>query len=135
MRAMVAAGVLAAAVLGGCVKKEEAAPAAEGRYQGVGAYEPGEVWPQIARAEAPTDPAAAVTEDDERVIVVVDSTTGEIRQCGSYSGFCISMNPWTKPGAEGQPPVRLDAPTAPVTMTKHAEDLRKEREAEAAKAG
>ncbi len=31
--------------------------------------------------------------DDEQVIVVVDSDTGEIRQCGALSGYCVGLRP------------------------------------------
>lgn len=72
----------------------------------------------------PRDAASATTADDEHIIVVVDSQTGEIRQCGDYSGQCISMNPWTK--------TILPEQAAPVKLTKHAADLAAEaNEAEA----
>ncbi|NEX94697.1 hypothetical protein [Caulobacter sp. 17J65-9] len=146
MRAMVVIGVLAAAALGGCQKKEEAPAAAEpfsiftpkkpGRYAGVGFYAPGEMWTQIARepsAQAAADPAGATPDDDDQIIIVVDSVTGEVRQCGNLSGFCISMNPWTKATPDGK--AALGAPSAPVALTKHVADLRKEEEEAAKKAG
>jgi hypothetical protein len=40
--------------------------------------------------------------DDQAIIVVVDSATGEIRSCGDLSGYCIGQNPWKKPLASGQ---------------------------------
>jgi len=54
-----------------------------GRYLGAAVYSPGRMWTQIARAGAPADAAAATLKDDEQVIVVVDSATGELRQCGN----------------------------------------------------
>jgi hypothetical protein len=63
---------------------------------------------------AATDPAAAKLEDDEHIIVVMDSHTGEVRQCGDHSGYCVAMNPWAGDGSR----MRL-----PVKLTKHAADL------------
>lgn len=80
------------------------------RYQGVGIYTPGALWDRQAAAGPPADAASATLADDEQVIVVVDSQTGEIRQCGNLSGRCIAYNPWT-----GTP--------APVRLTAHAAEL------------
>lgn len=105
-----AAGLLA---LAGCQKPApEGGAASQDRYLGVGVYAPGAMWTQIARSGAPPGAAAATLKDDEQVIVVVDSKTGEVRQCGNLSGFCIGMNPWA--GA---------APAAPVAVLKHADRL------------
>jgi hypothetical protein len=114
--------------VGGCQKAEERTPAAaggaRGRYVGVGIYSPGQMWSQLARAPAAgTDPASASLDDDEQVIVVLDSTTGELRQCGNLSGHCIGLNPWSKPLAEGQ---RL-----PSRLLKHAQELQAEQDAQA----
>ena len=49
------------------------------------------------------------------MIVTVDSDTGEIRECGNYSGLCVSMNPWTKAVAPQQ--------HTPVTVGAHAAEL------------
>jgi hypothetical protein len=104
--AIAAVGLFA---LAGCQK-----PAPEGgagthdRYLGVGVYAPGPMWGQIARSGAPADAAAATLKDDEQVIVVVDSKTGEVRQCGNLSGFCIEMNPWSSA-----------APPTPIAVLKH----------------
>jgi hypothetical protein len=63
----------------------------------------------------PKTASAATTADDEHVIVVVDSQTGEVRECGDYTGVCVNMNPWTK---------AISAPqSAPVTLTKHLADV------------
>lgn len=83
-----------------------------GRYVGVGIYAPGPGWARMVAPKPPTDPAAAHIADDEHVVVVVDSRTGEIRQCGDLSGYCVGMNPWSKAlGASQTMPVRL-APAA-----------------------
>jgi hypothetical protein len=74
----------------------------------------------MAAASRTRDAAAANLGDDSHVIVVVDSRTGEIRQCGNYSGHCIGMNPWAGPLGQGQ--------AAPVPLTKHAADLAREAE-------
>jgi hypothetical protein len=61
--------------------------------------------------------------DDEHVIVVLDSHTGEVRQCGDHTGFCVAMNPWS-----------ADARTTgtPVTLAQHAADLAAQDKAEVA---
>ena len=77
----------------------------------------------MAATNRARDAAAANLGDDDHVIVVVDSRTGEIRQCGNYSGHCIGMNPWAGPLGQGQ--------AAPVPLTKHAADLAREAEQQA----
>ena len=116
--------------LGGC-NKADGSPVAgnafspRGHFVGVGIYTPGPMWTQLTRAAASTHPAAANPEDDEQVIVVLDSKTGELRQCGNLSGHCITMNPWSS---------RLPlAQQSPVTVLKHARQLAEEAEAEAAR--
>jgi hypothetical protein len=116
--------LLATAVLGGC---QDAGPASsagakQGRYVGVGHYAPGDMWKQVVR-QASKDPAAAVPADDEQIIIVMDGVSGEVRQCGNLSGFCIAMNPWAKALPQTQ--------TAPLPMAKHAEQLAAEAEARA----
>jgi uncharacterized protein YceK len=80
-----------------------------GRYAGVGLYGADRGWAHVAGAPAPADKAVATTADDTTVIVTVDGATGEIRQCGNYSGHCIAMNPWR--GALG------GKQAAPVSLT------------------
>jgi hypothetical protein len=99
------------------------APKASGRYAGIGTYDTGRLWSELAAAGTSSDPAAAKLQDDEHVIVVIDSHTGEVRQCGDYSGVCVTMNPWTGQAS------RTDAP---VKLNKHAADLAAEDEAAAA---
>lgn len=125
MRVMVigALAVLTAG-LGGCNKKP-AETAADGwmgfggshtgRYVGVGIYTPGQMWSKLVQVQQPKAPDAAKARlaDDQAVIVVVDSHTGEIRSCGDLTGYCIGMNPWKTP----LPP----AQAAPVGLTAHAD--------------
>ena len=88
-----------------------------GRYAGVGLFSPGKIWAHL-QGDASGDPAAAKPADDDVVIVVVDSDTGEIRECGNYSGRCVSMNPWTKAIAPQQHmPVAVDAHAAELEQT------------------
>src|SRR5687768_5621721 len=89
-----------------------------GRYVGVGHYSPGEMWTQVVRQAASQDPAASNAGDDDEIIVVLDSKTGEVRQCGNLSGHCIGFNPWAKPLAAGE--------RAPIPLLKHREQLRQE---------
>lgn len=87
---------------------------AKGRFVGVGIYEPGAKWTQLkpaagpagetpvaanAKSAAPQTATRAAVADDEQVIVVVDTATGEVRQCGNFSGHCIGYNPWRTPVA------------------------------------
>lgn len=128
MKRLVAFGAVGL-LLCGCQKKDEAsaAPAGlfglSGRYIGVGHYTAGRMWKQLVRHQQPPDPAGAVLDDDEEIIAVLDSKTGEIRQCGAFSGYCIRMNPWATPASQ--------TPLAPVALVKHAKQLDEEAEAEA----
>ena len=108
--------VLLAAMLAGCNAQPEAAEDSprHGRYVGIGVFSVGELWSKMTAAN-PQDAAAARIADDEHVIVVVDSVTGELRECGDYSGHCISMNPWTKAISVGQ--------ESPVKLAKHMADV------------
>ena len=113
-------------LLSGCGDAADFAPSpskTSGRYAGIGTYDTGRLWAEMERSEAPSEPKMATLQDDEHVIVVIDSHTGEVRQCGDYSGFCVTMNPWTGQGSRTDAPVRL---------RKHAADLAAEDEANAA---
>ena len=58
-----------------------------GRYVGIGVYPTNELWTQINLPKPDkVDPAAATLGDDKQIIVVVDTRTGEVRQCGDMSG-------------------------------------------------
>ena len=130
MRISITAGlVVAAAALSGCGEKanvdEDGASARHGRYLGIGIFPASDLWSHMAEGDAPKDAAAASTADDDHIIVVVDSVSGEVRECGDFSGRCVSMNPWTKAIAASQ--------AAPVTLTKHAAQIAKEAEEQAAR--
>jgi len=111
------AGVGLSGCHGGVDAREDTKPH-HGRYTGVGIYSADKMWSEIAVAEKPKDKAAALTADDQNVIVVVDGDTGEIRQCGDLSGYCVGMNPWSGPLAKSQ--------TAPLRLSAHAAELRNE---------
>ena len=114
--------LLLTAGLAGCGGSADSGPAAHrgGRYAGIGIYSPGDLWQRLATAQRPADQAAANLRDDSAVIVVVDSQTGEIRQCGNLTGYCIRMNPWS--GALGR------EQSEPVNLTEHQADVDRERE-------
>src|SRR3569832_2296624 len=85
-------------MLGGCKREaaidnevmtaDDEAPARHGRFAGIGVYSADQGWAHLAGGAAPTNMATASIRDDSMVIVTVDGATGEIRQCGNYSGHC-----------------------------------------------
>jgi hypothetical protein len=116
---VIAVGV--AACLGGCVRKAEDAASeasAHGRYSGVGTYVAGRLWRKMVVADQAKEPSAAKLLDDDQIIVVLDSHTGEVRQCGNLTGYCITTNPWTKSPSASQ--------AAPVKLTVHEDQLNNE---------
>lgn len=90
-------------------------PPHHGRYAGIGVFDAGKLWSKMAVPAKAASPQAATTADDEHVIVVVDTDTGDVRECGDYSGYCAAMNPWTQAIAPQQ--------RMPVPLTAHAADL------------
>jgi hypothetical protein len=109
----------AALLLSGCHFQEGARggpPPHHGRYAGIGVFDAGSMWSHADIGPKGKDSAAANLSDDEHVIVVVDSDTGEVRECGDHSGLCFAMNPWTAAIAGRQLPAKLDA---------HRDDLMK----------
>jgi hypothetical protein len=121
MKAVWLAVVFPALWLGACNKPKEAGAdtvGEHGRFAGIGIYSTDRMWSQIAGAEAPKSAATARLQDDREVIVVVDTRTGEVRQCGNLSGYCVGMNPWSKPLPAAQ--------AAPLSMQKHQDDLERE---------
>ncbi|HEX6741080.1 MAG TPA: hypothetical protein VF079_04715 [Sphingomicrobium sp.] len=125
MRAHLMALLLVAAGLAACNRDDaanEIGPTGKspGRYAGIGTFDAGRLWQQVAGAPQSQDPAAAKLADDEHIIVVLDSHTGEVRQCGDHSGVCVAMNPWSGKGGAPIP--------APARLAKHAADLDAEAE-------
>jgi hypothetical protein len=82
-----------------------------GRYSGVGIYVPNVTWTKMVEDERPKSEATATLADDEAIIVVTDSQTGEVRACGDLSGHCVSMNPWQAGLAKSQ--------VTPIDLTQH----------------
>ena len=118
-------GIAAVLALGGCSAPASSSPGTEahGRYAGIGAYSPGELWSRMAPAQAQAAPDGATIADDEHIIVVVDNQTGEVRECGDYSGVCVSMNPWTRAIAREH--------ASPVKLRQHLSEVQQQqREAE-----
>ena len=89
-----------------------------GRYLGIGVYPVSELWQHLAPPDRSPDPHAATLQDDTQLIVVVDSNSGEIRQCGNMTGHCIGMNPWAAALGQGR--------AAPVALDAHQADLDRE---------
>ena len=128
MRSSIVVLLAAAGTLEGCDQQGATSgpgPKSQGRYAGIGTYDAGTLWSQMSEGKAPADPAAARLEDDDQVIVVVDSHSGEVRQCGNHSGFCVTMNPWAAQGPRTE---------APVKLKKHMSDLVEEAQSETEKA-
>jgi hypothetical protein len=116
--------VLLAAAIAGCDRQADIdAPGhhAGGRYQGIGIYPADALWSRLSAGDANKDQTRALRADDGQIIVVVDSRTGEIRQCGNLSGYCVTMNPWSGPLGGDR--------SAPLSLSKHAADLATENEA------
>jgi hypothetical protein len=111
--------LVAGLTLSGCHKAsfwtEDDTKPHHGRYTGIGIYSADSMWSHIAGADKPKDEAVATTADDQNIIVVVDGETGEIRQCGNVSGYCVGMNPWNHALGGKQ--------TAPLGLDKHAAEL------------
>src|SRR4051812_20789475 len=126
MRNEIAVPLLTALLLlGGCDRAADggARPPRHGRYAGIGVFNAGDLWSRMAVPKQKGSPRAATIADDEHVIVIVDTDTGEVRECGDYSGYCTAMNPWTRAIASEQ--------EAPVSLTAHATDLAQEAAANA----
>ena len=109
--------LILAACVSGCGQTPAYGPTEHhgGRYLGIGVYPVSDLWQHLAASHGGTDPHAARLEDDTQVIVVVDSNSGEIRQCGNMSGHCIGMNPWAAALGPGQ--------AAPAALDAHQADL------------
>jgi hypothetical protein len=93
-----------------------------GRYFGIGIYSTDQLWSRMVGVTKNADAAKATLDDDSQIIVVVDSRTGEIRQCGNNSGYCVGMNPWTNKLGPQQ--------GAPIGLSEHAADIQRKAELE-----
>jgi hypothetical protein len=67
----------------------------------------------MVMARSPSGDGEARPIDDQVVIVVADSHTGELRACGDLTGYCIGFNPWRQPLAAAQ--------TAPIQLVAHVQ--------------
>jgi hypothetical protein len=94
MRTFMGTAILLLA-LGACARGSAGTAQTEerGRYVGLGVYAAGPNWSRMTVA-ASSSPGAAGLKDDEEILALLDSRTGEVRQCGALSGICIAMNPW-----------------------------------------
>lgn len=90
-----------------------------GRFSGIGTYPADRLWEQRKIETSANEGDRAALADDGQIIVVVDTQTGEVRQCGNNSGQCVRMNPWPKDTA---------VPPLPAALKKHAADLQAEAE-------
>ncbi|HEY1605649.1 MAG TPA: hypothetical protein VGF77_08620 [Allosphingosinicella sp.] len=99
---------------------------AHGRYAGIGVFDAGPLWSKMAVPRQAAGQQAATTADDEHIIVVVDTDSGEVRECGDLSGTCTSLSPWTSAIAPAQ--------KAPVPLTAHAADLARDNVANSTEA-
>jgi hypothetical protein len=115
---LISLGVIAVLLVGGCHPGGTSTRPSHGRYEGVGLYPANQMWAQMIHPTVAGDPATTKLDDDEQIIVTVDSQTGEVRQCGNLTGYCVAMNPWA--GSLGTPQ------TAPLHVKKHAEQLMQE---------
>ena len=110
MKTLPSLSILAAALtLAGCKPQAGLVQARHGRYVGIGIYSAGSAWQRITDAALPKVSGKAGLADDEHVIVVVDSDTGEIRECGALSGYCVGMKPWDH-GVSQALPISLTPP-------------------------
>ena len=113
---MISSVALLSMLLGCQEMTNDAAPDSpqHGRYSGIGIYAPSKLWAEqtAAQPKAKQDLKLATVADDEQIIVVVDGKTGEVRECGNYSGYCASIQPWTKV-----------VETGPVKLAKHADEV------------
>lgn len=124
MKASSFAVLVTVMALGGCGPRVDGTThAPSGRYSGVGLYPADRTWTKMSAADKPADKATATVSDDQIVIVIVDSNTGELRHCGNMSGYCIGMNPWTRQLGKSQ--------AAPISVVEHAPEKTVDRPASA----
>lgn len=116
-RILAVPALLILALLCSCGRSEGSMsqPLRHGRYAGIGVFDAGRLWSKMTVPAKAATPQTATTADDEHVVVVVDTDTGEVRECGDHSGYCTAMNPWTQAIAPQQ--------RMPVSVTIHGADL------------
>jgi len=68
-------------------------------------------WTKLVRTQQSNDPQTAQPIDDQVIIVVQDSATGEVRACGDLTGYCVGMNPWKS--------ALVSAQIAPLKLIEH----------------
>lgn len=104
MKLLVCPSLSICALLAGCSSQPVSgtAEAPRGRYTGVGLYSADSGWRRIQADESDAAKGASKRADDTMVIVVVDTHTGEVRQCGNLSGRCVAMNPWGRAPGKGE---------------------------------
>ena len=120
---VIGSATIIAASLCGCSNPHSGSYAQHGRYVGIGIYNPESQWTRMVNADAQKVTPAARTVDDQAIIVVEDSETGEIRACGDLTGYCIGMNPWKK--------VLTSSQTVPINLTEHVMPPKSEHSAAA----
>jgi hypothetical protein len=120
VKVVIILAAVAAVGLGACHRKDAFVSndvEQHGRYAGAGVYPASDGWYRLVAPEVPKDSKAARVKDDDEIIVVVDTKTGELRQCGNMSGYCIGVSPWAKPlPTTQQLPVAMDAHTIRLTV-------------------
>jgi len=120
-RRRMAAGLTPAAIaiaLAGCSQANwspSSAGGGHGRYVGVGLYSPSKQWTRMVMAGQLADAASAKPIDDQVIIVVTDSVTGELRawknSLSATQVAPIKMTSHVEADAES-PPVVGSAPPA-----------------------
>ena len=85
-----------------------------GRYSAVGIYQPGESWSKMIVDQRTPGDTSPQPLDDQAIIVLADSQSGEVRACGDMTGYCVGMNPWKAALTGAQiAPIRLKAQVKP----------------------
>ena len=110
MKRLILLTVLAA--LSACKQADDAfgiSKRSQGHYTGIGIYNAGVLWGKMVLRPEAKDLKKAQIQDDEHIIVVMDTHTGEVRQCGDHSAYCVTMAPWAAGRAILSLPANLSA--------------------------